>query len=135
MIRAQENIAAKCVFFRLINELQTLAYQLEPQRIDNRGQVEAAWQRLNRLEDLYLTEGGISKENYLKRRGEIIKESAQLEAEQKQDEDASELIEQILSSFHNIHRFEDKEKKALINNVFQRLEITNGQIHSVTPQD
>lgn len=92
-------------------------------------------QQLNRLEDLYVTENGISKPSYLTRRQELLNDLAELEAQQgQQNVSITEIMEQVLAGLSYLEEAEEKTKKALISNVIERLEVSNGKIQSITPQ-
>lgn len=109
--------------------------RLKPQKRDNRKQVDEIRGRLNRLEDLYIDGGDISKASYLERRSKLLSELSQLQADVLPGPGLFESIEQIKMSLYAFFDAEEKTKKALISSVIQRFEVVGGAIHSLTPKD
>lgn len=122
----------------LQKHIQIMLQQIDqPARDDdlNRKQINLR-SRLTRLEDLYLTEGGITKEAYLIRRQRMLAEMAELEIQQSQGSGHfAELTGQVLTGLEHLEYAEPKTQKALVSEIIQRLDISGGKITGMTPQD
>jgi DNA invertase Pin-like site-specific DNA recombinase len=99
---------------------------------DNTQQLKNVHKRLERLEDLYINEGAITKEAYLTRRNELLSQLAELQPKPEIIED-SDIVERVLSSIHLMEHAEETTKKALLSALFDRLEVDSGTIRSLTP--
>lgn len=93
-------------------------------------------ERLVRLEDLYL-DGDIDKPRYQIRKAEIDQTISQLETElytATQTINFNQVLTRIISTLNQLPDAPPAIKKTLINSVFERLEIGNGQIIHLTPR-
>lgn len=118
----------------LLNDIAALSSQLDTTDHNLQAELDEVQRKLSRLEDLYLTEGGISKASYLQRRGDLLNQLANLDS-RKSSNDLPAITEQVLSYLSFIADAEDKTKKALVSTVIQRLEVSDGQIKTLVPQD
>lgn len=100
---------------------------------DLKEQITTRRLKLARLEDLYLSDG-ISKESYFTRRRDILNELAELET-QYSPVDNSDAAEMIMAGLSQINQAEQKTIKALVSNIFERVEISGGKIQRLVPQE
>lgn len=100
---------------------------------DLKEQITVKRLKLARLEDLYLSDG-IGKESYLTRRRDILNELAELEM-QYSPADTSDSAEMIMTGLSQIGQAEPKTIKALVSNIFERVEIGGGKIQRLVPQE
>lgn len=92
--------------------------------------------RLTRLEDLYL-DGEISKQRYRTRKADI--DQAIAEIEQKlynatQTVNFGQVIDRMTTTLNKIPLATPETKKALINSIYERLDVCNGEITHTIPR-
>lgn len=121
----------------LFNNIQLMLRQLnrttQPDNLEDK--LTDARAQLSRLEDIYLTDGGISKETYLIRRQRLLAELAELETQLLQSGNGlTQLTDQIWAGLKHLEDAEPKTQKALVSKIFQRLDISNSKITGLTPQ-
>jgi DNA invertase Pin-like site-specific DNA recombinase len=107
-----------------------------PQPINPVNQTETIEEKLSRLEDVYINEGAISKESYLKRRTELLSELARLQPSDLAEVDAGpDLSDLFLSHLYMMEDCVDTTRKALLSKMIDRLGVTGGKVHSLIPAE
>lgn len=100
---------------------------------DNSSKTEEIQKKLDRLEDLYIDEGSISKESYKARRSELLSQLAELQPLPQEIESSSQ-FETLLASIHLIEYAEEATKKALLSELVHCLKIANGKVNALIPK-
>lgn len=117
----------------IISDLRQMIATMDTPCQDNSTRIAVIKNQLTRLEDLYLTEGGISKETYLTRRHTLLTELSNLQPITTSPS-LNDVSDKIITGLHSLTLAEPKTQKALVNEMFQRLTVSHGKIISLIPQ-